>query len=79
MNITRNFLGVCRGVDGSRICSRSEQGAQDSQDSQEVSACPELSLASPSWFCVLPVEMGLSLNPHLIPAQRLSEFYLNSP
>lgn len=59
MNITRNFLGVFREGDGDRICSRSEQGAQDSQDSQEVSACPEPSLASPLCCCVLPGKWDL--------------------
>lgn len=61
MNITRNLLGVCREFDGSRICSRLLWGVQDTQDSQEALAVPELSLASPMWFYVLPVEMGPSL------------------
>lgn len=79
MNITRNLLGVGREVDGSRICSRSEQGAQDSQDSLEVSAFPELSLASPLCFCVLPVEMGPSLWESAADSCTKAEFYLDSP
>lgn len=79
MNITRDSLGVCREADRSRICCRSEQAAQDRQDSQEVSAFPELSLASPPRFCVLPVQMGPSLHqgPESAPDSfTKAEFYL---